>query len=159
MIRRRRCECCELVERIEYWWRAPGRNTRWESLHSKLVYHTGENGERYLAPPGQGPDHALPGRGRRGEQRPAQRDAGQGEDRHQEPAGTRAGVLVDGPLRKRDPGLPDVPAHELAQHGRPVIVPRGPHRLIERVPQLLIDPDSADGGPPRARLVTHVFRC
>lgn len=54
-IRRMRCECCELAEKIEQWEerRISGQN-RWVFVDSNLVYHRKLDGTAYTAPTGRG---------------------------------------------------------------------------------------------------------
>lgn len=55
LIRELPCTQCECVKRVEHWMPyKQGRQTRYRCEHRTLVYGTGPNGERYIAPAGHG---------------------------------------------------------------------------------------------------------
>lgn len=60
LLRRLTCTCCELAVKVERWegFRGSGRRTRFRRVTSHLEYHTGPEGQTYLAPTGRG--HMTP---------------------------------------------------------------------------------------------------
>ena len=58
-IRRLTCTCCRLAVRVEKWEGIQrGRRLRFQRVASHLEYRTGDDGQTYLAPTGQG--HMTP---------------------------------------------------------------------------------------------------
>ena len=58
-LRRLTCTCCQLAVRVEKWEGTQrGRRLRFQRVASHLEYHTGNDGQTYLAPTGQG--HMTP---------------------------------------------------------------------------------------------------
>lgn len=54
-LRRLNCTCCGLAVRIEKWEGTKrGRRVRFQLVASRLEYRTGDDGQTYLAPAGQG---------------------------------------------------------------------------------------------------------